>query len=171
MFLSREIDIKLCKNDTKKYICKILYKSYSINRSYSTNTQPIWKRGYTRGARNSGLLLFYLNLIILIDIIDNIIYTSGPCHQHSNQWQCSIVVTCLRTVSCDQYTALSLEGILVTWYGHIYYMYTFWYNFDTVLYQFLKTGTSHKCLLCIVQVLRFSGVSIYTPFIFPLQSL
>ena len=50
-------------------------------------------------------------------------------------------------------------------------MYTFWYNFDTVLYQFLKTGTSHKCLLCIVQALRFSGVSLYTHFIFPLQPL
>ena len=24
--------------------------------------------------------------------------------------------------------------------------YTFWYNFDTVLYQFLEAGTSDRCL-------------------------
>jgi len=30
MFLSREIDIKLCQNYTKTYICKILYKIRSI---------------------------------------------------------------------------------------------------------------------------------------------
>ena len=37
----------------------------------------------------------------------------------------------------------------------------FWYNFDTVLYQFLETGTSDRCLICIVQNLRFSGFSLY----------
>ena len=30
MFLSREIDIKLCQNYTKTDICQILYKSCSI---------------------------------------------------------------------------------------------------------------------------------------------
>ena len=35
------------------------------------------------------------------------------------------------------------------------------YNFDTVLYQFLVTGTSGKCFICIV-----SQVSAYTPFHF-----
>ena len=30
MFLSREIDIKLCQNYTKTYIYQILYKSCSI---------------------------------------------------------------------------------------------------------------------------------------------
>ena len=86
--------MKLCRNYTNTFICKILYK---LNRSQRYN----W----------------------IISIIDNIIYTSGPCHQHSNQWQCSIVFTCLRSVSCDQHTALSLNGILVTWYGHIYITY------------------------------------------------
>ena len=33
MFQSREIDIKLCQNYTKKDICQILYKSCSINMS------------------------------------------------------------------------------------------------------------------------------------------
>ena len=37
----------------------------------------------------------------------------------------------------------------------------FWYNFDTVLYQFLETGTSDRCLICIVQRLRFSGFKLY----------
>ena len=40
-------------------------------------------------------------------------------------------------------------------------MYTFWYNFDTVLYKFLETGTSDICLIYIVQLLRFSGFSLY----------
>ena len=40
------------------------------------------------------------------------------------------------------------------------YKYTFWYNFDKVLYQFLETGTSDKCLKCLNQLLRFSGFSL-----------
>ena len=47
-------------------------------------------------------------------------------------------------------------------YGRISYIYTFWYNFDTVLCQFLETGTSDRCLIGIVQLLRFSGFSQYT---------
>ena len=35
------------------------------------------------------------------------------------------------SVSGDQYTAMPLEGVLVTWYGHISYIYTFCYNFFT----------------------------------------
>ena len=31
--------------------------------------------------------------------------------------------------------------------------YEFSYNFDSVLYQFLETGTSDRCLICIVQPL------------------
>ena len=33
----------------------------------------------------------------------------------------------------------------------------FWYSFDTVLCQFLETGTSERCFKSIVQNLRFSG--------------
>ena len=40
-------------------------------------------------------------------------------------------------------------------------IYTFWYNFDTVLSQFLETGTSDRCLTYIVQRLRFSGFILY----------
>ena len=41
MFLSSEIDIKLCQIYTKIYIFDICIK-ISLNRSYSANTQPIW---------------------------------------------------------------------------------------------------------------------------------
>ena len=40
--------------------------------------------------------------------------------------------------------------------------YLFSYEFVTVLYQFLETGTSDRCLIVIVQRLRFSGVSLYS---------
>ena len=64
------------------------------------------------------------------------------------------------SVSRDQYTALLLEGVLVTLYGR-----------DTVLCQFLETGTSDRTLIGLHQLLRFSGFSLFPPFIFPLQSL
>ena len=48
-----------------------------------------------------------------------------------------------------------------------FHTYRFSYYFDTVLYQFLETGTSDRCLLCIVQRLRFYLIP---PLIFPLQS-
>ena len=41
------------------------------------------------------------------------------------------------------------------------WIYKFLYNFDTVLYQFLVTGTSDRCLIGIVQRLRFSGFILY----------
>ena len=48
-------------------------------------------------------------------------------------------------------------------------IYEFSYNLDTVLYQFLETGTSDRCLLGNVQLMRFSWVSSYNPFHFPLS--
>ena len=44
MFLSREIDMKLCQNYTKIYGKKTMefcITSVGLNRSYSTNTQTI----------------------------------------------------------------------------------------------------------------------------------
>ena len=35
-------------------------------------------------------------------------------------------------------------------------------KFDTVLYQFLETETSDRCIICIVQRLRFSGFILYS---------
>ena len=48
-------------------------------------------------------------------------------------------------------------------------LYTIWYNFDTILYQFLETGTSDRYLINIVQRLRFS-VFILDPLSFFLYS-
>ena len=100
MFLFRKIYIKLCQNYTKTYICKILYKIRSIKQiifnKYTNNLKTTISH---RSLRNSGLLFLlfeFNNFPFLIDIIDNIIYTSGSCHQNSNQWQCRIIVTCLR---------------------------------------------------------------------------
>ena len=53
-------------------------------------------------------------------------------------------------------------------------IYEFSYNFDTVLYQFLETGTSDRCLICIVQLLRFPCFILYPLSFFlysPFQSL
>ena len=76
MFLSREIDIKLCQNYTLIYIYENCIKAVGLNRSYSANMQTIWKRRYPTGARESqvcSLVIIILFLLsVLIDIIDNI---------------------------------------------------------------------------------------------------
>ena len=48
-------------------------------------------------------------------------------------------------------------------------IYTFWYNFETVLYQFLETGTSDRTLTGLDQLLRSSGF-IFNPLLFFLSS-
>ena len=69
-----------------------------------------------------------------------------------------LFVTCLLLYHVTSILHCHLEG---TWYGRISYMFTFWYNFDTVLCQFLETGASDRCLIGIVQLLKFSGFSLY----------
>ena len=54
-------------------------------------------------------------------------------------------------VSRDNDTAILLAEVIVTSYPTVQTIYTISYNFDTVLYQFLVTGTSDRCLLGIVQ--------------------
>ena len=75
MFLSREIDIKLCQNYTKKDICDILYKSCSIKQIIFINyAKPIWKRliGIFQNLRLSGFipypLLFFFILFLLFHL-------------------------------------------------------------------------------------------------------
>ena len=49
-------------------------------------------------------------------------------------------------------------------YNYFYtklYIYEFLHKFDKVLYQFFETGTSDRTLICINQLLRFSGFSLY----------
>ena len=111
MFLSREIDLKLFQNYTIFKICRIkqiIFNKYATNLK-TTISQRVWETQICS--------YYYLNLIIinfsfLIDIIDNIIYASGTCHQNSNQLQCSKVVT----ETLDQYTAMPLVIVLVTWF-------------------------------------------------------
>ena len=45
-------------------------------------------------------------------------------------------------VSRDNDTAMLLAEVIVTSYLTVQTIYTIWYNFDTVLYQFLESGTS-----------------------------
>ena len=81
------------------YICKILYKNCCIKQitfnKYAINLKTTI---FQRSLRNSSLLLLlfeFNSFSFLIDIIDNIFY-AFTCHQNSNQWQCSNIVTCLR---------------------------------------------------------------------------
>ena len=53
-------------------------------------------------------------------------------------------------VSRDNDTAMLLVEVIVTSYPTVQTIYTIWYNFDTVLYRFLETGTLDRRLICIV---------------------
>ena len=92
MFLSREIDIKLCQNYTKS-----LYSPYYVTKTLANGSAVYWSR-----------------------------------------------------VSRDNNTAMLLAEVIVTSYPTAQTIYTIWYNFDTVLYQFLETGTSDRRLIGIV---------------------
>ena len=50
MFLSWEIDKKTVSNLYENVYIKLCIKIVGLNRSYSANTQPIWKPRYPRGA-------------------------------------------------------------------------------------------------------------------------
>jgi len=155
------------------YICKILYKIRSIKQiifnKYTTNLKTSISQ---RSLRNSSLLLLlfeFNNFSFLIDIIDNIIYASVTCLQNSNQWQCSIIVTWLRLY----YVTSILHCHWREFWTYILHVYGL-VNFDSVLCQFLETGTSDRCLLGIVQLLRFSGFTLYSLSFFlysPFQSI
>ena len=78
MFLSREIDIKLCQKYTKMHIYTILYKSNRFKQiifsKYPTNLKTIISH---MSLIISGLLLlyFFLHVAFLLDIIDNSPYS------------------------------------------------------------------------------------------------
>ena len=115
------------KSKIKFTSCMILYKIRSIKQSCSTNTQTIWKRLYQRSLRNSSLLLLvfeFYNFSFLIDTIDNIICTSGSYHQNSNQWQCSIIATCLCLYHVTGCTAIwgGSGLVIMTYFLHIHYI-------------------------------------------------
>ena len=137
MFLSPEIDIKLCQHYTKMYICKILYKIHSIEQiifnKYAANLKTTVSQ---RTLRNSSLLLFlfifsnlsflnsnlllllfeFNNLSFLIDILIILFMLpnmSPELQQMTLQYYCHESPS----LSHGQNTTLPFEGILVTWYG------------------------------------------------------
>ena len=109
-------------------------------------------------------LLLYLLFLFSIDFIHNIIYTSELLHQKIHQWQCSTVVTWYR-----QRHVISI--LLCHWWKFWsrdlslrfskFYIYEFSYNFNTVLYQFLETGTSDKTFMGRDQELKRLAFSLY----------
>ena len=122
MFLSREIDIKLCKNYTKSYIYQISYKIRSIKQTifnnYATNLKKIL---YPTGA---------WELIILLCIVCTVGYYVTRTSTNSS-------AVLLSHVSRDQYTALPLaevsgaslcrilQGLLLNWCSRICILYIY----------------------------------------------
>ena len=129
MFLCWEIDIKLCQIYTKIHIYAILFKSYILNRSYSTNTKPIWKLLYPTGAWESQVFCCYnffnFDFALWIDIIDNIIkyssyrpYYVTRTSTNDMQYHCHVIQTEITwTVYC---TAIGWSYVDVIWTIHKY---------------------------------------------------
>ena len=123
-----------------------------------------------RSLRNLGLLPFlfeFYNFSFLIDIIDN--WSQGSHQyvpQNSHQWQCSILVKCLRLYHetsirhCHWWEFWSCDTFRVK-------IPRFSYKFDTAFYQFLETGTSDRTLMGLYQLLKCLGFSLH-PFHFSL---
>ena len=91
-------------------------------------------------------------------------YTSELLHQKIHQWQCGKVVTWYR-----QRHVISI--LLCHWWKFWsrdlslrfskFYIYEFSYYFNTVLYQFLETGTSDKTFMGRDQELKWLAFSLY----------
>ena len=151
MFLSREIDIKLCQNYTKTNIYQISYKKCNIKQTlfnnYATNLKTTISH---RSLRIS-------DMYNMICTIDNTITYSLSSPYTSPERPPIAVQYC-----CHMYHVTSILHCYRPkfWWRNTDYT-DFWYNFDTVLYQFLETGTSDRCLICIVQNLKFSGFNLY----------
>ena len=127
-----------------------------------------------RSLRNSSLplLLYDFNhFSFLIDKIDNIIYASGTCHQNSNQWQCSIIVTCLRLYHVSSIMHCHWREF----WSRDTDVYLTCIRFGIILTQFYVniSRKEHQIdvFICIVQRLKFSGFILYsTPLSFFLYS-
>jgi len=176
MFLSPEIDIKLLKKVIPKRIYVRFCKRFVVlNRFFNKCANNLKTTISQRSLRNSSLLLLlfeFNNFLFLIDIIDNIIYTSGTCDLNSNQWQCSIIVTCVRLYP-------------VTSILHCHWR-EFWSRDTDVYFTYIRVGIiltqvyvnfSRQELQIdvftgIVHLLKFSGFSLYSfqfSFTFPLR--
>jgi len=127
---------KLIQNCGVKTITKHIYVRFCI-RFVVYNKQIMFSKDAAnlkttisqRSLRNSSLLLLlfeFNNFSFLIDIIDNIIYASGTCHQNSNHWRCSIIAMCLRLYHVTS---------ILHWHWKVFWscdmdVYTFKCNFD-----------------------------------------
>ena len=108
----------------------------------------------------------------LIDLIHNIIYTSVLLDEKFHQWQGSKVGTGYRR---RHVTSILLCPWWWFWSHDLssrfskFYIYELSYNFNTVLYQFLETGTSDKTVMGRDQELKWLAFSLY-PLLFFLYS-
>ena len=98
---------------------------------------------------NLGLLL-YLLFLFPTDFIHNLFLRPYYLTRNSTNGSAVLLSHISVFVTWPLYCT-AIGGISSTWYGRVSYKYTFWYNFDTVLCKLLETGTSDRCLVCIVQ--------------------
>ena len=119
MFLSREIDIKLCQNYTKTYTYEILFKSFRLQ--YENETDLIqqirnkFENYYIpqepKNLRFAPVIIFNFYFAFLIDIIENIItyvcvvrITSPELPTMAVQYRCRMSPA----VSHDQFTKIDV---------------------------------------------------------------
>ena len=113
MFLSREIDIKLCQIFTKIHLYAILYKSWSIKQiifnKYAMNLKTTISH---RSLRISGFLIlyFFFYFAFIIDVIDNTFTYSpySPYYVTITAANDSVVLLSRGTDGNHQYSALPL---------------------------------------------------------------
>ena len=68
MFLSREIDLKLCQNYTKMYIYQIVYKNCSIKQlifnKYTNNRKRLYPTAEPENLKFSPIAIFFIFFIL-----------------------------------------------------------------------------------------------------------
>ena len=131
MILFWKIDINFCQIYKKIYIHKILHKNCRFKQiifsQYTTNPKTTIPHS---SLRKLGLLLLaieFSNFSLIKDKINNIIYTSVSRWSGLPPMAAQYTGHVLQTESRDNDTALSLVGVLVTWYRRIInYIYYKW---------------------------------------------
>ena len=73
MFLSREIDIKLCQNYRKNRIDTILYKSSRLRQKIRNQSENHYIPQEPENLRFAPIIIFYFYFAFLIVIANNII--------------------------------------------------------------------------------------------------
>ena len=134
----------------------ILYKIRSIKLIIFNKNETNLKTTISqRDLRNSSLLLLlfeFNNFSLLIDIIDNI-YAPETCHQNSNQWQCSIIVTCLRPYHVTSILHDHWREILSWFSGFSLYPLSFSFTVPLIIWwkhlEFLVINYIHVFSSCV----------------------